>query len=238
GIAASRLDEIMQRGTLRVGTTGDYKPFSYRDPDGQFTGFDIDMAESLAKSLGVKVEFVPTTWPTLMDDFQADKFDIAMGGVSVTPERQKKADFSEPYMTDGKTPIVRCEDADKYQTLEQIDRPDVRVVVNPGGTNERFARAHLKQAQITVYPDNVTIFQEIVAGRADVMMTDAVETRYQQKLHPGLCAVHVDKPFTHSEKAYLLPRGDPAFKAYVDQWLHQAMQSGTYQRIFDKWLKL
>nr|5JOS_A Chain A, Cyclohexadienyl dehydratase [synthetic construct] len=237
-IAASRLDEIMERGTLRVGTTGDYKPFSYRDPDGQYTGFDIDVAKSLAKSLGVKVEFVPTTWPTLMSDLQADKFDIAMGGVTVTPERQKKADFSDPYMTFGKTPLVRKEDADKFKSLEDINRPDVRVAVNPGGTNEKFAREHLKKAKITVYENNVEIFQEVASGRADVMITDTVEALYYAKKHPGLAAVLVDKPFTHSEKGYMMPKGDQEFLNYVNQWLDQMKQQGTYEKLYEKWLKL
>ena len=108
---ASRLDEIMQRGSLRVGMTGDYKPFTYLDKaTGKFSGFDVDMAEALGKALGVKVEFVPTSWPQLMKDFEADKFDIAMGGVSITLDRQKKGLFSTPIMREGKSPIARCSD--------------------------------------------------------------------------------------------------------------------------------
>lgn len=182
----SRLEEIMRRGTLRVGMTGDYLPFTYRDEKtSKFRGFDVDMAEALGKALGVKVEYVQTTWPHLSGDFQADRFDIAMGGISITPERQGKGMFSTPIMREGKTPIARCTDKGKYETIADIDRPGTRVIVNPGGTNERFARANIKRAEITIYADNVTIFDEIASGKADLMMTDASETRYQQKLHPG-----------------------------------------------------
>src|SRR5205814_1190485 len=156
-------------------------------------------------------------------------------GISVTLERQKKAFFSLPTMRDGKTPIARCDDARKFQTLADIDRPEVRLIVNPGGTNERFARAHAPRATLTVYPDNVTIFDRIVAGEADVMITDAIEARLQQRLHPKLCAIHPDAPFDFSEKAFLLPR-DVAFKAYVDQWLHQAIETGAYARLNEQWL--
>ncbi|MGN6471231.1 MAG: transporter substrate-binding domain-containing protein, partial [Rhizobiaceae bacterium] len=80
----SRLDAILAAGVLKVGSTGDYKPFTFKDPStGDFSGFDIDQANSLAKALGVKLEIVPTSWPNLMKDFKADKFDMAMGGVSV-----------------------------------------------------------------------------------------------------------------------------------------------------------
>ncbi|MFC9224870.1 transporter substrate-binding domain-containing protein [Streptomyces hygroscopicus] len=232
------LDRVPERGVLRVCTTGDYRPFSHRDPkSGTYTGIDIKMAGDLAKSLDAKPSFVPTTWATLVDDLAAGRCDVGMGGVSVTLARARQASFSEPYLTDGKTPIVRCEDKDRYRTLEDIDQPGVRVVVNPGGTNEQFARAHVTQATLTVHPDNTTIFDEIIEGRADVMMTDASETRYQSAIHPELCAVHPDQPFSFSEKAYVLPRGDAQFKEYVDQWVHLATHDGTYQKYEDEWMR-
>jgi chorismate mutase-like protein len=234
--SSSRLDEVIVRGVLRVGTTGDYKPFSFRtNADAPFIGLDIALAADLARTLGVKLELVPTTWGAMMGDLGDNKFDLAMGGVSVSLERQKKAWFSIPYLRDGKTPIARCADAQKYQTLADIDLPSVRLIVNPGGTNERFARAHAPHATITVYPDNVTIFDRIVAGDTDLMITDAIEARVQQRLHPTLCAIHPDAPFDFSEKAVLLPR-DVALKAYVDQWLHQAIESGAFARADAQWL--
>ena len=233
---ANRLDDILARGTLRVGTTGDYKPFSYRAAGSDtFIGLDVELAGQLAKTLGVKLELVPSSWPTLMKDLAEDRFDVAMSGVSVSLERQKKALFSIPYMRDGKTPITRCENVQRFQTLAQIDQAGVRLIVNPGGTNERFARANVKNASITVYPDNVTIFQQIVDGQADLMITDAIETRLQQKLKPALCAVHPEKTFDFSEKAFLLPR-DLLWKAFVDQWLHQSVEGGEFARLLDKWL--
>lgn len=234
--AASRLDDIIKRGSLRVGMTGDYLPFTYLDKSTQkFRGFDIDMAEALGKALGVKVEFVHTAWPQLMKDFEADNFDIAMGGVSITLDRQKKGLFSTPIMREGKTPIARCADKGKYETITDIDKPGTRVIVNPGGTNERFARANVRNAEVKLHSDNVTIFDEIAKGNADLMMTDSSETLYQQKMHPGvLCAVHPEKPFDFAEKAYWLQR-DVALKAFVDQWLHIATEDGSFRKIYAAW---
>lgn len=234
--AGRGLDAVIARGVLRVGTTGDYRPFSYADPETRnFQGIDIDMAKALATALGVKLELVRTSWPTLTADLLADKFDVAMGGVSVSAERQKAGLFSIPYLIDGKTPIARCAEQTKYRDLAQIDRPGVRVIVNPGGTNERFARAHLTHAAIEVFPDNVAIFDRIAAGKADVMITDGSEARLQHKLHPSLCPTNPDHPFDTVEKAYLLPR-DAALKAAIDRWLHQALITKQYQEIADKWL--
>ncbi|MFG2142399.1 transporter substrate-binding domain-containing protein [Streptomyces sp. NPDC048650] len=236
--ATTLLDAVPRRGVLRVCTTGDYRPFSYRDPrTGKYTGIDIQMARDLAKSLDARPRYVATTWAKLVGDLAAGRCDIGMGGVSITLARARAVAFSEPTRTDGKTPIVRCADKDKYRTLDRIDRPGTKVIVNPGGTNEEFARAHIKRAALTVHPDNTTIFDEIVAGRADVMMTDAGETRYQAKVHPQLCSVHPDKPFSFSEKAYALPRGDGEFTAYVNQWVHLATHDGTYRTYEDVWMK-
>jgi chorismate mutase-like protein len=233
---ASHLDAILARGALRVGTTGDYKPFSYRvGQTDKVIGLDLELAADLARSLGVGLEIVPTTWGTLMPDLLADRFDLAMGGVSVTLERQRHAMFSLAYLRDGKTPIARCADVGKYQTVAQINQPGVRLVVNPGGTNERFARANAPKAALAVWPDNVTIFDRIVSNDADVMITDAIEARLQARLHPQLCAIHPETPFDFSEKAVLLPR-DAVLKAYVDQWLHQAIESGAFRRAHERWL--
>ncbi|MBN3722866.1 transporter substrate-binding domain-containing protein [Burkholderia sp. Ac-20379] len=233
---ASRLDAVLARGTLRVCTTGDYRPYTYYRPDGRFEGIDIDLAESLARSLGVKTAFVKTSWRTLTDDFVA-RCDIAVGGISTTLDRQRRAFFTQPTVKDGKTPIVRCADAARFQRVDQIDQPSTRVIVNPGGTNERFARQYLTHAQLTVYPDNVTIFRQILDGHADVMVTDASETLLQQKLNPGLCSVHPEQPFQFGEKAYMVPRGDVVFQQYVDQWLHLAHETGEFQAVTDTWLK-
>jgi cyclohexadienyl dehydratase len=235
GEAVSRLDSVQQSGKLSVCTTGDYKPYTFHRPDGGYEGIDIELAQSLAQSLGAQVEWVPTTWKTLMTDFTAGKCDIAVGGISVTLERQKKAFFSDTLDIDGKVPLVRCEDEARYQTVAQINQPDVRLIEPQGGTNEAFARAFLPNAKLAFH-DNKTIFQQLLDKQADVMITDASEALYQQKRLPGLCTVNPLRYMQYGEKAYLLPRDDVSWKAYVDQWLHLAKATGTYQKVVGEWL--
>jgi len=232
----SRLDDIIKSGKLRICMTGDYKPFTFYKPDQTFEGIDVDLGQSLAASLGVQAQFVKTTWTTLTNDFLSS-CDIAMGGVSVTLDRARKASFSASHMVDGKAAIARCADVAKFQSLDMIDRPTTRAIVNPGGTNERFARTHYKQAQLLMHPDNVTIFQQIIDGKADIMVTDASETLWQAKQHPQLCSINPDRPLQFSEKAFMLPRGDVAFKEYVDIWMHLLKATGAYEQIFNHWLK-
>ncbi len=234
--AQSRLDEIVARGTLLVGLTGDYRPFSVRDKDtGTYSGLDVDMAGDLATTLGVRLQIVPTTWGTLLADLGSGRFDIGMGGISITLPRQRVAFFSSPVMRVGKAAIARCADRERFTTLAAIDRPGVKVLVNPGGTNERFDQASLHQAEIVPFADNQGIFKALAEGQGDVMITDAVETKLQQKLHPELCALHPDQPFDFGELGYLLPR-DIILKQFVDQWLHVAMESGTVSRRVETYL--
>jgi cyclohexadienyl dehydratase len=150
-----------------------------------------------------------------MTDMVAGKCDIGAGGISVTLERLKKASFSSTLDIDGKVPLVRCEDQTRYQTIEQINQPSVRVIEPQGGTNEAFVRAYLPNANLAFH-DNKTIFQTLLDKQADVMITDASEALYQQKRMPGLCTVNPTRYMQYGEKAYLLPRDDLAWKSYVE----------------------
>ncbi len=234
--APSRLDAILSAGVLRVGMPGDYRPFGLHDQTGgTWQGLDVDEAQAMAAALGVRLVLVQTSWKMLLPDLLAGRFDIGAGGVSVTLKRQTQAFFSTPLLRDGKTPIAPCATAANYQTLAQIDRAGVRVLTNPGGTNEAFDRAHLHAAEIVVFPDNTRIFDALADGRGDLMITDATEAMLQHRLHPALCAVHPDQPFDFSEKAYLLPRDVP-LQQWVNQFLHIQRESGEWQALLNKWL--
>lgn len=233
--ADSRLDQILASKTLEVCTTGDYKPYTYLRPDGQYEGLDVSLVQSLATTLDAKISWVPTTWKTLSQDFIKQQCDIALGGVSVTLKRQQIAWFAQSLGVDGKIPLVRCADKAKYETVEQLNRPGVRLIEPAGGTNEAFVHSHLPQASLTLFHDNVTIFQQLVDNKADVMITDASEARYQQQRYPQLCALNPQKPLQYGEKAWMIPRDDMSWKAYVDQWLHLATATGEYARIAAQW---
>ena len=227
------LKRIRASGVLRVGTTGDYTPFSLLQPDGSYAGADIEMAHDLAGRLGVRVEFVPSVWVDLLNDFLVDKFDIAMGGVTVTAARAERAFFSIPTFVDGKRPLCRREDRERFTSVEAINQPGVRVIANPGSANEAFARANFTEADVTIHHDNASVFTEIVAGRADVMVTDGLEADHQAALHPELCAVPVAQPFTRLEKAYMFAR-DQAMKEFIDTWLEAAFASGQWRRALQR----
>ena len=232
--ANARIAQLKEQGTIRVCTTGDYRPFTFLDDNGSWSGLDIDMANDMAKQLGVRADFVQTTWASLVDDLE-DKCDVAVGGVSITLKRAERVAFSAPYLRDGKAGVVRCTDAQEYHSLGDIDRPGVRVVVNPGGTNAEFDKERLKAAQVIEYPDNNTIFEQILDNKADVMITDTSEIRWQTKRNPKLCGVSLDHPFTFSQKAYAMALGAPDLQQWVDQWLNIVQHDGTYDALSRKY---
>ena len=127
------IERITERGTLLVGTTGDYRPLSYLESDGNYWGFGIEVAVKIAERLGVSIAFAQTSWPTLTADVLAEPqtFDLAIGGITITDARKETMLMSEGYLCNGKTILCRADEADRYQSLADIDRPEVRAMVNP-----------------------------------------------------------------------------------------------------------
>ena len=232
GTPADALRTVRERGVLRVGTTGDYKPMSFRDPaTGKYRGFDAALAEELANRIGVKLEYVPTSWPTLMKDTLDRRFDLALCGITITPERKKRALMSSGYLDNGKTVLCRAEDANRYTTLAAIDRPEVRVMENPGGLNEKFARKYLPHAMLVIHPVNEEIPSLVASGKADVMITEIMEAAYYCSKDRRLAAPLLAAPFTRGELGALLPPGNETLLAYFDGFIRDARRSGLLDEL-------
>ncbi|RWR08979.1 transporter substrate-binding domain-containing protein [Siminovitchia fortis] len=235
---ATQLNKILDEGVLRVGTTGDYKPFTYLNPETkEYEGYDIDAAKKLAEDLGVKVEFVETTWPALMDDLIADKFDIGMGGITRTLERQKTANLSNPYLDFGKGAIIRAEDQKKYTSIDDLNQPHVKVGVNPGGTNEEFVQTHLKKAEVTVVENNLDIPKKVAEGEFDVMITDNIEAIIYAKEDKRLFSAFEKNTLTHSQMGYLMRQGEDDFHNFVNLWIDEMKLNGEFDKLHKKWIE-
>ena len=232
-------DGIRERGVLRVGTAGDYQPMSYLDPEtGKYVGFDAELAEDLAAALGVDIEYVPTSWPTLTEDTMAGKFDLAICGITVTDARKEAALMSDGYLENGKTVLCRAEDAGKYISLEAINRPEVRVMENPGGLNEKFARENLPEATLIIHDVNQEIPGLVAAGEADVMITEVMEAGYYSGKDQRLAAPLIHEPFTQGELGVLMPKGNEELLAYVNEFLAAEKESGRMDELAEKYIYL
>ena len=231
------IQRIQQRGVLLVGTTGDYRPLTYREEDGTYWGFGIELADTLASRLGVGIRFVPTSWPTLTDDVLVEPqlFDLAMGGITITDARRETMLMSNGYLANGKTILCRTEDTARFRSLEDIDRPEVRVMINPGGTNEQFAREHLTHATLIVHQQNEEIPTLMAEGEADVMITEITEAPWYVQNDPRLAAPLIDEPFTHGEIGVLMRRGQEDLLQFVNQVIAQMKADGSLRSLHEKY---
>lgn len=228
---------IKNRGTILIGTTGDYRPLSFCEPDGTYWGFGIEMGREIAARLGVNVEFVKTSWPTLTADVLAEPqmFDIAIGGITITDARREAMLMSEGYLANGKTILCRASEAERYTSLADIDKPEVRVMVNPGGLNEKFANENLTHATIIVHQKNEEIPSLVAEGEADVMITEITEAPYYVQTDPRLAAPLLNEPFTHGEIGVLMRKGQEDLLQMVNATIQQMKKDGTLRELHEKY---
>ncbi len=232
-----KIAEIVERGTLLVGTTGDYRPLSFCEPTGRYWGFGIEMAEEIARRLGVGISFVKTSWPTLSNDVLSDPqaFDFAIGGITITDARRETMLMSDGYLANGKTILCRAADSEKYKSLADINRPEVVVMVNPGGLNQKFANENLPNATIKVHDKNEEIPSLVAEGQADVMITEITEAPYYVNNDSRLAAPLLDQPFTHGEIGVLMRKGQDDVLQMVNAVISKMKEDGSLRRLHDKY---
>ena len=230
------VEKILKRGVLYVGTTSDYKPFTYIE-NGEHKGYDIEVAKLIAKELGVKVEFVPTTWKTLLDDLQAGKFDIAMGGITRTTKRQAICNMTNPYLVFGKCFLVRKGDKNKYNSLEAVNKPNVRVGVNIGGTNEVLVNEYITKATVIRYKNNLDVPIALEKGEVDVMITETPEAITYQKNNPKLEGALLDKTLTKSQMGYMIAKENQHLLNTVNFILSELELRGEIEKLQKEYLK-
>ena len=235
--AGPRLDKIMDSKLIRVGTPGDYRPFAIKT-DAGYAGHDIDVVEAMAKELGVKIEYVPTTWPNLMKDLQANKFDVAVGGITRNVARIRLVEMLPGYAPFGKVALVRSADKARFATPADLNKTEVRVIKNPGGTNEAYVLENLKAAQVSTHDKNAEIPALIAEGKGDVMITETFEALHYSRVDPRLHAAYIDAPLTpRSTLGFMLPTDDADYTRVMGFVWGQLDSRGGLKQAADKWLK-
>jgi cyclohexadienyl dehydratase len=217
-------------GVLRVGSSGDYAPFT-SVPDDMWTGLDIDLAMRLAKDLGARIELVPFTWSSLATDVGRGSFDVAASGVTVRADRALVGRFSRPYATTGAVALVRPRERPRFPGVAALNRPGVRLAVNRGGHLERVARRLFPEATLLLQGRNVELAAQVTSGSADAALSDSAEAYAVRGA--GLATVG---PFTRDRKALLVSAGAPALAAWCDEWLRARELDGFLPSLRRRWL--
>jgi len=211
--------------TLRVGTSGDYAPFS-SGPSATAKGFDLDVARAFAADRGLALEVVRFRWPELESDLAAGRFDVAMSGVTVRPERSIAGRFSVPVAEASAVAIVR--DSAKHASLDALDAPDVRIGVNAGGHLERAAQLRFPRATLVAIASNAAVPRALEQGLVDAVVSDDLEA--PAWLHQAKGSELLDA-FTRDRKAYLVRADRADLAADLDTWLLAREADGTLSRL-------
>ena len=234
---AGAIDEAVKRGTLRVGMDPTYMPFEMTNKRGEIIGFEVDLLKAMAKAMGVKLELVSTSLDGIIPALLTDKFDIIGSGMTLTQERNLRINFSDPFIVVGQTLLIRKELADKVKTYKDLNSADYRITSKFGTTGELVAKKLISKAQYHGYDNEPEAVLDVVNGKADAFIYDspynvvAVEKVGNGKL------LFLDKPFTYEPLAFGLKKGDFDSLNWINNFLRQAHEDGSYDRIHDKWFK-
>ena len=233
--AQSALNDILNSGVLKVGTTGDWNPMTMKDvATNSYTGYDIDVMTALATDLGVTVEFVPTDWKTLVNGVTAGTYHIT-GSASISPSRAKAAGYSTSYFSLATVPLINKKDADKFKDWADLDKAEVSVAATLGTTQEQQVKAFFPNAKHVIVEAPARDFQEVLAGRAQAHITSNVEANKLVAQYPDLMIVPVQAPRARTPVAMLMKQEDQVWINYVNTWITLKKEAGLFDELAAKW---
>jgi ABC-type amino acid transport substrate-binding protein len=229
---------IQKTGILRVGYNADTQPYVYFNTQGQLVGFDVGLMYALAKSLNSRIEFIPFTWRYLIQDMQADKFDIAIGGLYVTSERLQYSAFTDAYL---KTPLAfiiplnRENDFNAPESLQTLKNPRIATLDDPVLVN--ISNTYLPQAQLILMQNINTQLQDAFAEhQVDAALWDQSSAQIWALGHPGYIAVVTPSLSSPFLIAYMVQRNSPQFLGFLNYWLRLKDIDGLRARLYAHWM--
>jgi ABC-type amino acid transport substrate-binding protein len=219
------LDRVLSSGTVRVCIWPDYYGITWRNPrTQQLSGIDIELSAELARDLGVKLHYVDSSFPRLVDDLSGNACDIAMHAVGVLPARTEKLRFSQAYLQSDIYGVTTR--AGRIRRWDDIDQPGVQVAVQAGTFMEPVMREALKLAQMVVIQPPLTREQELESGRVDVFMTDYPYSRRLLDNADWARLIAPPRPFHVLPYAYAVKPGDEAWLKRVDEFVTAIKRDG------------
>jgi polar amino acid transport system substrate-binding protein len=234
---AGMLEDVQKRGTLRVGMAT-FVPWAMRDKDGNLIGFEIDVATQVAEDMGVKVEFVPTAWSGIIPALIAKKFDIIIGGMSITPQRNLTVNFTTPYAHSGQQMAANMQLAGDFKTREDFNSSDVTIACRRGATPCKAAQNLFPKATVRRFDDDAQAFQEVVNGNAHGMISSAPKPRFWSDAHPTKVFLPFgDENLTKGDEAFALRKGDGDALNFFSNWIIVKTSNGWLKERHDYWFQ-
>jgi len=236
----STLNEIVQRGELRVGMEPGYMPFEMKDKKGRIIGYDVDMARDMAKAMGVKLKLVPTAWDGIIAGLLTNKYDIIMSGMTITQQRNLKVNFADSYVVVGQTVLMNKKLEGKIKSAKDLDKPEYTIVTKLGVTGEIATRKFFKNAKIITFETESDAASEVLNGKAAAMVYDQPYNLLFMAGKGKDTMVHLDTPLTYEPLGWAIRKGDPDFLNWLNNYLKQIKGDKVvdfYEKTNDKWLR-
>ena len=234
--AAGVLETIKKRGAIRVGMST-FVPWAMRDKNGELIGYEIDVAKQLAEDMKVKAEFVPTAWDGIIPALLAGKFDVVIGGMTITPERNLTVNFTQPYANSGIHLVANKELAAGFKSLEDFNKPDVVLAVRRGATPATVAKRLMPKATLRQFDEDALALQEVLNGKAHAFITSTPTPAFEALKHPDKLFLPIPEPFVQGAEGFALRKGDPDALNFFNNWILLRQQDGWLKERHDYWFK-
>ncbi|NDV19819.1 transporter substrate-binding domain-containing protein [Pseudodesulfovibrio sp. JC047] len=230
----SQLDTILKRGVIKVGFDT-FKPWAMKDKSGKYIGFEIEVAERLAKDMGVKVEFVPTKWSGIIPALLTGKFDIIIGGMSITPQRNLKVNFSLPYEYTGMSVIASKKLASGRTLASEFNNPATTIAVRLGTTAAEVTKNYLPNAKILFFDEESQTIQELLNERVHAVVASNPLPLNLAKEYPEQLYLPFKEDFTREPIAFGIKKGDHDYLNWLNNWVLVTSSTGWLKNRYEYW---
>jgi polar amino acid transport system substrate-binding protein len=234
GSETPNLDKINERGTLRVGMST-FVPWAMRDKQGELIGFEIDVAKRLAKDSGWQVEFVPTAWDGIIPALLAKKFDVIIGGMSITPERSKSVLFSAPYSHSGVQVAANKELAEGFSEFSDFNSRRVKIAARRGAFTVQVARETFPKAKILQFDDDAQAFQEVLNGNAHAVIASSPKPEHEAVKNSHKLFIPFTERLSKGNEAFAVRLGEADKEAFFNNWIQARTQDGWLEQRYEYW---
>jgi polar amino acid transport system substrate-binding protein len=232
---SSTIEKIIRSGKMRVGMST-FVPWAMQDKKGEWIGFEIDIAKQLAKDMGVKVEFVPTKWEGLIPSLLTGKFDLVIAGMTGTPQRALKINFTAPYDFSEMHMVAHKKVAAGLKTVADFNKPEVTVLCRNGTTAVPAVKRVLPKAKMLLFSENGPMVQELLNGKAHAIVASAPEPA-QHAINHADTLFFVDESIANEPISIGVPKGDPDTLAYLNNWIIVTRNKGFIEQKVNYWWK-
>ncbi len=233
-VKESAIEQITRRGAIRVGMDV-FVPWAMKDKKGELIGFEIDVARQLAKDMGVKIEFVPTKWSGIIPALLAGKFDVIIGGMGVTPQRNMKINFTNPYYYTSQGVLGNVEKC-KGLSLDDLNNPSITLAARLGSTAALAAKKRFPKAKLRLFDDEPAAVQEVRNGRVYAMIAS-------QPLPAHMAADTPELLLSYKEQLYKEPisfgvrKGDFDTVNFFNNWIETVKSRGWVEERYAYWFQ-